>query len=758
MYHANLFKLVKHTPFPVFRYAATVDPQPANRPQLYQILGATAKQITYREKKPVVLSEGEIVSLAFPISQLSKHLSSIPDVGQFSVSLTEADSSPIRLEQFDEYRLIVDRLADLALTVFSSEYYKFHPLAPYVLRDEPYFDAELIERTGIVDSKKYYRGLHRFNNQPVFVLNRETQLRSHRNLLNEIKSLKKHFESMKKIAIDFYNPPKDFVEYVNSLLRGKSADVLAYPGPSVRDIKEISWKYRARDVTPGSTKSHIDYLHDTYGVGGLDPNQPLVVYEIEREKRTQYHVPEVLSVGHNFTDLERRIPSWQRKQVWGIIHPDCKNQLQKIYEVLSEIDRALRIHLPLIYPQFVEISREPLDVSSLVSKPVELTLQFGNKDLVVKSPYDVSFYHSYTNKKLSFAKPLGNVKALLCAKNKSSKLNAFMTGLAREFKLRNGSELTFDVDSLDLDMADYSNYDVIITIGNGSDEGDMYERCKEILQNARGMAHQHVTEEHANEDSVMALIMELNIKLGGDPWLLPAKEMFPYVAGVHSYLNPFSKRAAVFAMLLDGRGSLLKQFDPIRPTDFKKIATQLASANKSGHRMLYLFSYDRFGILQELQSILDQEGDVEYCIAEIDDQDYLRFFQTWIPKKAPRFGKQVSVAVESPIEAYQSAPQGVALRSDDSTFFLITGKTLEKDATKRGCPRPIRLSIVGKKGEGWNTPDVVNYVFALSMMGRSSGHMTRFPSPIYYLQSYAHYYNSFGVPKDEHIKQRIFYL
>ncbi|HKZ94749.1 MAG TPA: hypothetical protein VJ249_09260 [Candidatus Bathyarchaeia archaeon] len=760
MYHANLFPLTRHEPLPVCWYTPSIDPKPINKPQQYQILGIVAKQILYRERKPSVSSGQQIMSLS-PISKLTGHVAEIPEVGRFNVTLVDAGSSSVGLDQFDQYRLLVNRLADIALTMLSSEYYKFHPEAPYILRDEPYFDADLIEKTGIIDSKKYYRGLHEFNNLPVFVLNRETELRSHKNLLNEIKSLMKYYELTRKTNADFYNPPKEFVDYVNFLLRGKVAEVISYPGPSVKEIKEVTWQHRACDITPGSTASHVEYLRDTYGVQELDPKQPLVVYEIGLDtKRIQYHVPEVLSIGHTFSDLEKRIPRWQRTQVWGVIHPDCKNQLQKIYGVLLEVDRMLRTYLPEIYPKLVEISTEAMDVTSLVSKPAELKLKFGNKDMLIKTPYDVNFYHSYTDKKLSFARPIENIRALVCGPDRSQKIKVFLTALAKEFKLRNNSELSFDYGTLDFDRTDYSGYDAVITIGSDTGEGDeKYDRCKEILQNSLGIIHQHVTEEHANEDSVMALVMEINLKFGGDPWLLPDQENIPCTVGIHSYSNPYSGKQAIFALALDGRGALLKQFDPVQPTDFENLAQELLGLNEDYGRILYVLSYDRFNIFEKLEGILGSTGKkVEYCIAEIDDQDYVRFFETWLPRKAPRFGKIVSVRERPPIEAYESAPQGVALKSDDDTFFLLTGKTIEKDATKRGCPMPIRLLIKKRKGKTWESSDIVNHVFALSMMGRASGHMTRLPSPLYYLQSYAYYWNRFGVPKDEKIRQRIFFI
>ena len=761
MYHANQFHLVRHEALPVYRYSTVVDPYPANSQQLYQILGSVAKKIMYEERIPVISDRKEIVSLSSRISTLKGHTAEIQEVGKFGVELRYNQGSTISIDHFDEYKTLVNRLADIALTVFSSEYYKFHPEAPFVVRDEPYFDSDLIEKTGIIDSKKYYRGLHKFNGHPVFALNRETELRSNKNLLREILGLKKRFElrTATKSPIDFYDPPKEFVDYVNSILSGKAADVQGYPGPRVREIKEVTWHYRAGDVTPGSEISHVDYLRSRYGLVGLDENQPLIVYEVGDERRIQYHVPEVLSVGHTLHDLEKLIPSWQRPQVWGLIHPNCKNQLQKIYAVMYEVDEALRRGLPNVYPKLVEISTNPLDVSSFVSQPTELTLKFKNKDLKISSPYNVGFYRKYTDKKILFAKPVGPIRALVYLKRKSRKLLTFLDDLAREFKLRNNTELSFVYSyGLDLEATDFSDYDLVISIGGTSEEEDTYRKFKKRIQNSLGVIHQHVTEEHADKSSVMALVMELTLKLGGDPWWLPEHEKIPCVIGVYSYLNPFSGKKGIFAIAHESNGAVLKQFEPVEPAAFPELEKRIVQMNCEKGRVLYLFSFDRYDIVNNFSETLKQNGDIEYCVTEIVNQDYFRFFETWAPRKAPRFGEAAKEIIRSPFEAYERAPQGAAVKSSDDTFFLLTGRTIEKDATKRGCPIPIKLTVKDREGSGWDPAKIVDFVLELCMMGRASGHMTRFPSPLYYLHSYAYYWNDFGVPENAQIRNRVFYL
>lgn len=761
MYHGNLFALLRHEPLPVFTYAASINPPPAFKPQMYQILGNVAKQIMYQERIPVIQNRGQIQALVFRISKLSGFTAEIPNVGRFAIELTETGNTVVSPDQLEDYKLFVNRLADISLTILSDEYHQFHPDAPYVYREEYYFDKDLIEKCGIVDSKRYYRGVHRFNNQLYFVLNRETQLRSNQNLLVEMFSLKNRFEELygKGKEIDFYDPPQEFVDYVNSLIRGKTADVIRYPGPSVKKIKEVTWKYRAKDVPPGAPSSSLDYLARTYGITGLDPRQPLVVYQLENTGETRHHIPQVLSLGHDFHDLERRIPRWRRQQVWGIIHPDCKNQLSKIYEVLGKIDSNLRARMPEIYPKFVEISTEALDVTASTLPPIEPTIEFGNKETRLSGQYETSFYHQYSEKKIIFAKPVGTTKVLVFGKEDPDKFSEFFSLLQEEFKRRNGSDLPLEFANLDLARTNYSGYQLLMTVGQSDDDDEEYGRYKRELQNRIDIPHQHLTPNFMNKDSVMALVMQITLKLGGDPWLLPAQKQNTWIAGVHSYLNPASEERMILVNVLDGQGSLVRQFDPVSESHFPQIIEELLKLNSEKKRVLYVCSYDRFGIIPEiLNRLRGQDPEVEYSILEVDDQDYVRFFETWIPRKVPRFGTNVVEVSKSNIEALESAPEGIRVKDGDASFFLVTGRTIERNAMKRGCPTPIRITVVENKGESWNNQDTARLLLELCLMGRASGHMTRFPSPLYYLRLYAHYVNNYGLPQDESIRQRIFYV
>ena len=132
--------------------------------------------IIYHEKKAVVSINGKLESLGEPIVKLSGYTTKIVDENEYAISLEFQEESSVSIGDFEEYKLLVNRLIDIALTQLSGMFYKFHPDAPYIIKDEPYFDNELIKTTGIIDSKKYYRTLMIHNKKPFILLDRETEL------------------------------------------------------------------------------------------------------------------------------------------------------------------------------------------------------------------------------------------------------------------------------------------------------------------------------------------------------------------------------------------------------------------------------------------------------------------------------------------------------------------------------------------------------------------------------------------------------
>ncbi len=760
-YHANAFPLIRSEPIPVHTYTPIIEPKPVNRPQAYQILGGVAKSLTASNAVPVIQTEQTLQSVQKAIEPVDGHVYDNPEIGRFEVDLVESDLRQVKISEFENYAHIVNRVVDMALTIFPSDYYKYHPDAPYILRDEPYFDKDLISRTGILDAKRYYRGVHFFKDLPVLVLNRETQLRSNGNVLNEISDLKAQFEETREAKIDFNDPPQAFVDYINYLFRGKTADVKGYPGPAVRNINAITWKYRAKDVTPGMSMPLMEYFRKTYGITGLDAEQPLVEYPSENIHETRYHIPQLLSVGHDFLDLERRIPKWRRQQVWGILHPDCKNQLSKIFEICVKIDENLRHYTPEIYPSLFEIAREPLDISDLSQRIQEVRLLFEGKDITVKHPFETSFYRQYSGKNLTFARPAPKTRTIVITDLDPNSFGEFISMLQSEFLKRNNSELEVEVSKSKSLVSSAREGDVILTVSAESDdENAVYKSNKMAIQNKTPAVHQHVTESHADEDSVMQLVMQIALKLGFDPWLISSPANIKRIFGIHCYLDQNTSKGIIFAIAQNSDGSLVRQFDPVDVSDFDRLCKDLIAMNLESGPALYVVGFDRFGLIQKLNNALGEETstELEYCIVNVEDQEHFRFFETWFPRKAPRYGKARETESKSTVEAFEAAPEGLIVRASENTYFEVTGRTIEKDALKRGCPTPIRLNIVSKHGKVWENDQIVRFLFSMCMMGRASGHMTRYPSPLYYLRSYAHYYHLYGLPDYANLRQKLFHI
>lgn len=748
MYHTNLFAITKSEPLPIFRYNAMINPKPDKKPQLYQILNQIAKSIIYNEQKAVISINGKLESLGEPIEKLSEHTAKIVEDKEYSVTLEFQEKTDVSIDSFEEYKLLVNRLIDLALTQLSGMFYKFHPDAPFIIKDEPYFDNELIKNTGIIDSKKYYRSIILHDSKPYVLIDRETELQSNQNLLTELKALKTKFEGISKSEIDFYDPPDDFVDYVNSLIVSKAARVLKYPGPSIKKIKEISWKTRGGDRT-NDRDSVIEYIGKNYGIKDLDPKQPVVVYQIEKGV-DQHHIPELLSLGHTFHDLKKRIPEWQRTQVWATIHPDCKNQLQKTSELMRIITSVLREKIPNIYPKFIEFSSFPLESTNKVILPKEFSLQFSNKKINVKPPYNTTFYSKYTGKNVIFLEQIQNLSVLVDAPKDNPQVSEFLNQLQNEFKLRTENELLLTIEKIDFENKNFLNYDLVLTIMNENDKyhDTFYKKCKQIIQNENSVIHQHLMLSSADQDSVMQIIMELSLKFGQNPWLVDSESLFDYLVGVHTYTNPKSREELIFMNVLDGKGKLLNQFDPVSQDKFSELLANIQ--NKVDGKILFISSRDKFGLSQIIKNNFKSAE-----IIEIIDNSHVRIFETWKPAPVRRFGS-AKKETKSELESQESAPQGIIFTSDD-VYYLLTGRTIELASSKRGCPTPLRMNVIQKLDTHKNEI-VIEYLLKLCMMSRTSGHMTRMPSPIYYLQSQANYYAKFGMPQNEEFKQKIFHI
>jgi len=554
-YHTNFFELLKAESILLHIYDVQVNPIPKKRPLYYNILGIVAKLLTKNLKNPIISDEGQIKVIGNSLSDASLHHKiPIPDMNEYDVELIYSEERESSLSTFDEYRHLINRIIDVALLYFSEDFYKYHPNAPHIIKKEPTFDSDLVETTGIIDYKEYYRGLRIYQDKPYILFNRGTKLVSFKNLLNEMKCLLRRYAKIRQRTVDyydFYNPPSDFISYLNFLFRGKSANVIRYPGPSVKNIEEITWEYRGGDVTPGQSLSSCDYLSKYYGIKGLDRNQPLIKYVLETPKGvfTQYHLPEVLSVGHNFEDLKKIIPPWQRKQVWDYINPNCKNQLREIFKVLRQIDSSLRSNMPEIYPSKIEISTIPVNVTSNIAAPEKIDISFSNRDISLDPLYDETFYKRY-GRSLRFKNPvLKDIKTLVFLEKKTSEIKSFIVDLQKEFHRRNRKELIVEYDNINFEEKNYQNYDLIFTI---SESDELYKKCKTIIQNKDGILHQNVEPKNAVPKSLVPLVMQISLKFGADPWLLKKFNKNILLVGLHFYRSPFTGNERYFYNLLEG--------------------------------------------------------------------------------------------------------------------------------------------------------------------------------------------------------------
>lgn len=757
-FHANLFELKKAEPLPLFMYNAIVNPYPEKMPLFYKILGIVAKHLTRTERKPVISDQGQIKVLGTPLAKnkLSQR-TSIENVGEFTVELEFLEEKESTLKDFEEYKHLVNRVVDIALVYLSEEYYKYHPDAPYIVKDYPFFDKSLIEDTGIVDFKEYFRNLRIHRGKPYMLFNLGTRLKSFQNLLVELKCLSNKYRKIRKQEIDFYNPTKDFVGFINSLFRGKTASVIRYPGPSIKRIKEITWKYRCGDAPPNAPMSPCKYLQAHYGIVGLDKNQPLVVYEIRTADRDliHYHVPEVLSVGHNFVDLKRRIPSWQRSQVWGIIHPDCKSQLREIFNVVKEVDTALRSKMPEIYPSKIEISTVPVNVTSDITFHREIDISFKNKDITLQPPYDEKFYRRYRGA-IRFLNPVErDVRSLVFIEKRKQNIKEFFNELQKEFEKRNGTRLIVEYGKMDFEARNFLDYDLVITV---TDSEDIYKKSKTIIQNECGVHHQNIRPENATSDSVMQLVMQITLMFGGDPWLLKEDDEKSPIFGIHFYRSPFTGTARYFLNLSNGSGKLLFQSQPYSKENIDALLDVLANKMSECKRALLLLSFDQEEIRQRIVEKLETISGLEYAVLLVKNWDNLRIFKTWIPKRIElpqRIMKRLPTRYH--VEAFEEAPQGIVLNAGDDTYHMVTSYSVRKQATFRGCPIPIRIEMFRSRGKV-DTAHVLSHLMSLTFMHRGSGHSTRLPAPLVYLRKYARYVENFGMPSNKEFAQKLFYL
>lgn len=750
-YNINLFAMTRSESLTVNVYVPKVSPNYEKSGRFYEIMGRLAKKLTNDLGIAVISDEWRIKTLEkkLPSDALRQEIE-VENIGTYAIDLALEETKETSTDNIDEYRRFVNRLIDLSLTYLSPDYYKFHALSPYILkRGDYFFDETLRNEIGVVDTKRYYRGIRVLSGVPYIIVNREIDLRSWKSFLNEMKIFAEWFGIVKEKEIDFYNPPDDFVALINKIYIGKRAYVFRYTGRSIV-IEGITWEKRAQDPIPGQGFSPIEYHRARHGIVNLDPEQPVIRWSIlteEAQEISQLHIPEVLVVGHTFRDLSMRVKKSKISQVFDILHPNCSLQQRSIYDFMKQVDGVLRKALPEVYPRKIQFSLEPKEVSDIVQPPLKIKIEFKGKSMTLAPPYDLSFYRKYEGKK--FAESVGDISVLVHSDLTRKATNDFVEELKEEWARRNGSLMDTTIENVDFGTKNYEGYDLIITV---SDSEQLRMDCKKLIQNKQGIPHQHITVGKATPDSVMQLVLQISLKLGGEPWLLKEAPRDLTVVALYAYLNPLNKIKNYYFNALNSNGTILQNPKSYRATEAVELVEEASSLIRNYDRVLFLTSFDIERVYDTIIEKIKNWKELEFACAHIRS-DQLRIFATYRPKA--RIRRRRRRMPSYPIEAYEGAPQGIIMKKDEREYYLLPTASRKIGTYFRGCPTAMNLHFLHVQG-GFDTDELARYILSLSMMSRASGHPTSFPSPLYYLKKYAGYVRTYGVPeRDLH---GIFYI
>jgi hypothetical protein len=750
-FNANLFELKAYAPLNVNVYYVELTPAPENAYYFYQVLGKLAKKLTQLMKTAVISDAGNIkvLEVTLPEEDLQQEIE-LTDIATYVVKLEPIGKEVISFEDAPfEYGRLVSKIVDLALVHLADDYYKYSVFSPYIMeRGEGYFDASLRKRIGVEDGRRFYRGLRVFDGIPHLIINREIELRSWKNLLNELKILATWWVRTKPNieTIDFYDPPKDFVKFVNWIFLNRRANVKAYSSRPVY-IREITWDYRADSNVLEGGMSPCEYHKKAQGITIEDRKQPLVKWEIttsEGEKKYLFHVPELLVVGHTFKDISMRVSKSQISQVFDILHPHCGDQLRRILEIQKKIDTILREHFQSIYPDKLEFSVLPKVVNNNVCSSA-ITLEFKNKELNIEPPFGINFYRQYTQT-ATFFKQIPKTKLLVVCEEKYL---SFVEKLKTELESRNNSEICIS-HCLEIDLEKtLPSFDLLLTITD--DDNDIHCYKKTVI-NDLGLAHQNVTPNKTLDECIPQLAMQITLKLGGQPWVLKTPEK-NNVLSVYAYRNPFNAMKCFLFNLMKPTGEIVFQSKPF--DDAQTLLEELKLRIKNMDNLLVLSSFI-YSPLQE--SLIEEIGSLipKFMFIQINQMAELRLFTTFKPViKTPRRRRRLSSIF--PIEAYEAVPEGTILSASDTEHYLLTTASTKVRTYYRGCPTPIRLNIIKSEGV-FNLEKLLKYILSLSLVSETSGHETKLPAPLYYMKKYAAYVNEYGLPSNEKIFKTLFYV
>jgi len=755
-FNTNLFELKTYKPLRVSVYVPEMLPFPTRPAHFYKALGRLARKLTLSMGTAVISDGGKIKVLELSIDQKDfSHKIELENVGAFNVTLKpEGTYETGFADNTSEYARLVSRIVDLALVHLSDEYYKYSDLSPYIIeRGEGYFDESLRKRIGVEDGRRFYRGIRLLDDIPHLIVNREIELRSWGSLLNELKILAQWWEIArgKSSSIDFYDPPKEFVRFVNWVFSNRTANVKAYPSPPIF-IREITWETRAGDKALEGGLSPCDYHTQVQGIKIEDERQPLVRWKMTTKDgvvRDQFHVPELLVVGHTFKDIAMRVSKSQISQVFDILHPHCGDQQRKILDLVRKVDGILRNRFSVVYPSKLEFSLFPRDVNANTTAPRAIDIKFLDQGISIEPPYGVNFYRKYGNA-AKFVKPIVGLVRILAVCEETH--HSFVKTLAKEVERRNGCKVSISfANKLDAGDVDPSQHDLVLTI---TEQEDLIRLCKKQIIGKKGIAHQNVTPKKAVGDSIPQLAMQMTLKLGGYPWFLADPEHVD-VLSIYSYRNPFSEARFYVFNVMQPEGQVVYQSKPYGSGDIALLLDALKSKVSELGRLLVMMSFDD----QQIQDFVlkDVASSVsEFMLLQVLRSDELRLFSTYRPT-AVAVPRRRLPTVSYPIEAYEAAPEGAILRVSNDEYYMLTTASTKVGTYYRGCPTAVKLKILGSQGT-FDIGKILHYVLSLSLVSGTSGHETRLPAPLYYLKKYARYVNEYGIPDNEANFQRLFFV
>jgi hypothetical protein len=721
-------------------------------------LGKYARYLTRSLSTPVISEDGQIKVLDAEIPEnLATWHVPLEGIGEFKVELGRANHSEVGYADSPrEYERLICRTIDVGLVdLLQDAYYKYHDLSPHIVeRGEGYFDDKLRKDIGIVDGRRFYRGVRRMRGLPHLLVNREIELRSWGDLLNEINTLARAFSQMRKIDFDFHNPPEGFVRFVNRALAGRTASNRMYSTNKIV-IRDVTWDKRADDLVINGETSIVEYQKLAHGFSLRDPRQPLVRYNrlnLSGQIEEQFQAPELLVMGHTFKDLSTRVGEYQLSQVFDIVHPHCGEQQRRIVDFVRKVDQVLREKFNSLYPTRFEFSTVPADITENVTGPHSIGLQFAKKHIELQPPYGTNFYRLMPEKE-KFALPVSkDVRAVAVCR--PDQFNEFLKELQEEFQSRNGVKLVLEQDAnLALTPEGIADADLVISFLS-KDDPEGLRRFKSMVISQLGKAHQNVTPQKATSESIHQLVMQLTLKLGGYPWLLSTSPDL-LVLSVHSYRNPFDQTRFYTFNLMDGKGSVMFQSRPYEPEHTLNLLREIGERVSGTKRLLVLSTFDDLAIEEYVKKEV-YPAVSELTMLNIVKNDNLRIFSTYAPSSvsAPRRRRDT---VHYPVESYEAAPQGVIMKGSDTEFYAVTTASRKIGTYHRGCPTGVRINVLFNQGM-IDLSDSIEYVLQLCSMSRTSGHTTRLPAPLYYLGLFAQYAKLYGVPSNPEAFKTLFYV